>query len=139
MGTWLLPEEANEKFVLKFRASRGIRGNYARPASTVKPVRPNFIHALKETIHPITAAIRKNPIAISGEISSRYQEESADAGQLLAEHYIQHSGSANLRLHQHHTWVIGDHLSDDGGIPAKWVLLHLPKYGWRHLRHNQGQ
>jgi hypothetical protein len=54
----------------------------------------------------------------------------ADAGQLFAEHHIQHAGSANLRLHQHHAGVFGNHLSDDGGIAAKLMLLHLPKHGF---------
>ena len=45
-----------------------------------------------------------------------------NARQLFAEHHVQHPCSTNLRLHQHHARVVGDHLSDHRGILAQGML-----------------
>src|ERR1700722_8134769 len=96
------------------------------------------IHKLKITIHPVMEGIRKSPISVSGNISLQRWEKLTNARQLFAKHYIEYPGAADLRLHQHHAGVFGDDFSDDGGIPAKRVLSHLPKNCLCHFRNNHG-
>jgi hypothetical protein len=82
-----------------------------------------FIHCLKKAVGPINLTILM---------------VSAYAWQLLAEHHIQHPGSANLRPHQNHPGMLRNDLSDDGGVLAEFMLLHLLKYRLGHLGRNNG-
>ena len=136
------PKQANCK--------RAIDVQIFRPTWNQRKLRPvgrncqtAFIDALKETIHAIIATFWRRilqlvlfPFWVSGKTLSR--RRSADAGQLFAKHHVQHPGAADLCLHKHHTWMIGDYFSDDGGICPKRVLLHLPEHGGRHFRCNDG-